>query len=193
MLFDEARAAGVRIEIDCAVTEAVNSGDGFILQSNRGVIRARALVVATGGLSVPKMVATGFDHELAKQFGLRIEPMRARLVPLTFDANDKVRYGCLSGVSVPVEIGCHRKFFSNSMLFTHRGISGPAILRISSYWKAGDELSVNFLPLSDPSEWLKARQLSRPESEVKTVLGEFLPNRLAQRLCEVQLGSRPLR
>jgi hypothetical protein len=79
------------------------------------------------------------------------------------------------------------------MLFTHRGISGPAILQISSYWKAGEELSVNFLPLSDPSEWLKARQSSRPESELKIVLGEFLPKRLAQRLCEVQLGSRPLR
>ena len=79
------------------------------------------------------------------------------------------------------------------MLFTHRGISGPAILQISSYWKPGDELSVNFLPLTDTDEWLRKRQSSRPDAELKTVLGEFLPKRLAQRLCEIELGSRPLR
>jgi predicted Rossmann fold flavoprotein len=176
MLVDEARAAGVRIEIDCAVTAVEHCADGFILQSNRGVLRAKALVVATGGLSVPKMGATAFGYELAKQFGLRIEPTRAGLVPLTFDANDMVRYGGLSGVSLPVQVSCHRQSFSNAMLFTHRGISGPAILQISSYWKAGEELSVNFLPLSDPSEWLKARQSSRPESGFKPCSVSFCPN-----------------
>jgi predicted Rossmann fold flavoprotein len=139
------------------------------------------------------MGATGFGYELAKQFGHRIEPTRPGLVPLAFDTNDMVRYGGLSGVSLPVRVSCHRQSFSNAMLFTHRGISGPAILQISSYWKPGDELSINFLPLTDPSEWLRARQLSRPESELKTVLGEFLPKRLAQRLCEIQIGNRPLR
>jgi predicted Rossmann fold flavoprotein len=193
MLVDESRAAGVRLETNCAVTSVQRNADGFALQSNRGEIRTASLVVASGGLSVPKMGATGFGYALAKQFGHRIEPTRAGLVPLTFGADDMVRYRDLSGVSLPVQVACHRQSFSNAMLFTHRGISGPAILQISSHWKPGDELSVNFLPLTDPSGWLRARQLSRPDAELKTVLGEFLPKRLAQRLCEIQLGNRPLR
>jgi predicted Rossmann fold flavoprotein len=193
MLTDEARVAGVRIETGCAVSTVERSADGFVLQSNRGEIRAASLVVASGGLSVPKIGATGFGYELARQFGLSIEPTRAGLVPLTFDAEDLVRYRGLSGVSLPIEVACQRQSFANAMLFTHRGISGPAILQISLYWKPGDELWINWLPLTDPSEWLKARQSSRSESELKTVLGEFLPKRLAQRLCEIQIGSRPLR
>jgi predicted Rossmann fold flavoprotein len=193
MLTDEARAAGVRIETGCAVSAVERSADGFVLQSNRGEIRAASLVVASGGLSVPKIGATGFGYDLARQFGLSIEPTRAGLVPLTFDAEDLVRYRGLSGVSLSIEVACQRQSFANAMLFTHRGISGPAILQISLYWKPGDELSINLLPLTEPSEWLKARQSSRSESELKTVLGEFLPKRLAQRLCEIQIGSRPLR
>lgn len=193
MLVDECRTTGVRIETDCAVSAAERNTGGFSLQSNRGEIRATSLVVATGGLSVPKMGATAFGYELARQFGHSIEPTRAGLVPLTFGPDDLVRYRDLSGVSLPVLIHCKRQSFANAMLFTHRGISGPAVLQISSYWSPGDELSINFLPLSDPSEWLKARQSSRPESELKTVLGEFLPKRLAQRLCDIDLGSRLLR
>jgi predicted Rossmann fold flavoprotein len=193
MLTDECRAAGVRIETGCTVTAVERRADDFAMQSNRGEIRATSLVVASGGLSVPKMGATGFGYELASQFDHSIEPTRAGLVPLTFDANDMVRYRDLSGVSLPVQVACQRQSFSHAMLFTHRGISGPAILQISSYWHPGDELSINFLPLTDSSEWLKARQSSRPESELKTVLGEFLPKRLAQRLCEIQIDNRPLR
>ena len=193
MLVDECRTASVRIESDCAVSAVERNTGGFALQSNRGEIRTASLVIATGGLSVPKMGATAFGYELARQFGHRIEPTRAGLVPLTFGPDDLVRYRDLSGLTLPVLIHCKRQSFSNAMLFTHRGISGPAVLQISSYWKPGDELSINFLPLTDPSEWLKARQLSRPESELKTILGEFLPKRLAQRLCEIDLGNRPLR
>ena len=152
-----------------------------------------ALVVATGGLSVPKMGATSFGYEIAKQFGHKIEPTRAGLVPFTFDATDLVRYRDLSGVSVPVEVACRHQSFSNAMLFTHRGISGPAILQISSYWNAGEPLTLNFLPLTNASEWLRARRGPRADAELKTVLGEFLPKRLAQRLCEIQIPSRPLR
>jgi predicted Rossmann fold flavoprotein len=193
MLTDECRAAGVRIETDCVVSSAQRHADNFALQSNRGEMRGTSLVVASGGLSVPKMGATGFGYELARQFAHTIEPPRAGLVPLTFDADDRVRYRDLSGVSLAVQVACRRQSFSHAMLFTHHGISGPAILQISSYWHPGDVLSVNFLPLSDSLEWLKERQLSRPESELKTVLGEFLPKRLAQRLCEIQIDNRPLR
>ena len=130
--------SGVRIETDCVVNSVIPHADGFALQSNRGEIRATSLVVASGGLSVPKMGATGFGYELARQFGHKIEPTRAGLVPFTFDADDMVRYRDLSGVSLPVRLACRRQCFSNAMLFTHRGISGPAILQISSYWQPGD-------------------------------------------------------
>jgi len=114
-------------------------------------------------------------------------------VPLTFGPDDMVRYRDLSGVSLPVQVSCRRQCFASAMLFTHRGISGPAILQISSYWQPGDTLMVNLLPLTDAVDWLKKRQESRSDAELKTALGEFLPKRMAQRLCEGELGSRPLR
>ncbi len=193
MLTDEARAAGVRIETGCVMSSVVRRADGFTLKSNRGATQTTSLVVATGGLSVPKMGATAFGYELARQFGHSIEPTRAGLVPLTFGPDDLVRYRDLSGVSLPVQLRCKRQSFANALLFTHRGISGPAVLQISSYWQPGDELSVNFLPLADLSEWLKPRHSSRSDAELKTALGGFLPKRLAQRLCEIELGSRSLR
>ncbi len=155
--------------------------------------RRRRLSLHSGGLSVPKMGATAFGYELGRQFGHKIESTRAGLVPLTFDRDDLVRYRDLSGVSLPVHLHCNRQSFAHAMLFTHRGISGPAVLQISSYWKSGDKLSVDFLSSTKDSEWLAARQLSRPDAALKTVLGEVLPKRLAQRLCEIELGSRSLR
>ena len=193
MLTDECRPAGVRISTDCNVSGVERGANGFVLTTHRGSIETSSLVIACGGLSVPKMGATSFGYKLAQKFGHQVVPTRAGLVPLTFTPDDLVRYKDLSGVSLPVQVECGRQSFSNAMLFTHRGISGPAILQISSYWKLGDELSVNLLPLTDADTWLRKRQSSRPDAELKTVLGEFLPKRLAQRLCEVELGSRPLR
>ena len=115
MLTDECRAAGVRIETDCVVSSAQRHADNFALQSNRGEMRGSSLVVASGGLSVPKMGATPFGYEIAKQFGHKIEPTRAGLVPLTFDANDMQRYRDLSGVSLPVQVACRRQSFSHAM------------------------------------------------------------------------------
>ena len=193
MLTDECRQAGVRIEVGCELIRVDRSAKGFGLMTDRGAIEAASLVIACGGLSVPKMGATAYGYELAKRFGHTIVPTRPGLVPLVFGPDDLVRYRDLSGVSVPVEIKCGRQSFANALLFTHRGISGPAVLQISSYWKPGDHLSINFLPLSDASEWLAKRQAARPESELKTVLGEFLTKRLAQRLCDSRLSNRPLR
>ncbi len=193
MLTDECRLAGVGITVGCEVSVVERGANGFVLKTSRDSIAASSLVIACGGLSVPKMGATSLGYELAKKFGHRVVPTRAGLVPLIFSADDLVRYKDLSGVALPVRVECDRQSFSNAMLFTHRGISGPAILQISSYWKPGDELSVNFLPLTDADAWLRKRQSSRPGAELKTVLGEFLPKRLAQRLCEIELGSRPLR
>ncbi|HEX9453829.1 MAG TPA: NAD(P)/FAD-dependent oxidoreductase [Candidatus Binatia bacterium] len=193
LLTDECSQTGVRIDTDCNVNQSERSADGFVLNTDHGSIESSSLVIACGGLSVPKMGASGFGYDIARRFGHHVVTTRAGLVPLVFSADDLVRYKDLSGVSLPVRVECGRQSFANAMLFTHRGISGPAILQISSYWNGGDELAINFLPLTDPDTWLKHRQSSRPDAELKTVLGEFLPKRLAQRLCEIELGSRPLR
>lgn len=193
MLTDECRRARVQIMTDCKVTGVERAAPGFVVKTHRGSVQTTSLVIASGGLSVPKMGATGFGYDLAKKFGHRIAPPRAGLVPLVFGPDDMVRYRDLAGVSLPVQVACRRQIFSNALLFTHRGLSGPAILQISSYWQPGDEISVNFLPLTDASDWLKKRQRTRPDAELKTVLGEFLTKRLAQRLCEIEFTSRPLR
>jgi len=166
---------------------------GFALDTSRGPVRAAALVVATGGLSIPKMGATAFGYELAKQFGHTVVPTRAALVPLTWSENDLGQYRDLSGIGLPVEVRCNGQSFTGGMLFTHRGISGPAILQISSYWRPDDELRVNLLSDRDALAWLLDRQRGRPNAELKTVLAEALPKRLAERLCEIAFDSRPLR
>jgi predicted Rossmann fold flavoprotein len=193
MLADECRQAGVRIDVNGLVTSVEREGEGFRIETGGGPIHGQSLVVASGGLSIPKMGATNFGYELAKQFGHSVVPTRPALVPLTFSADDLARYRDLSGIGLPVEASCGGQSFSGPMLFTHRGISGPAILQISSYWKHGAELRINLLPRIDGAEWLLERQQSRPAAELKSVLGERLPKRLAQRLSEIQFDSRPLR
>jgi predicted Rossmann fold flavoprotein len=192
MLVDECRQAGIRIEVDCNVTAVERNADGFVLETSGGPVDTDALVVASGGLSIPKMGATGFGYELAKRFEHSVVPTRAALVPLTFGEDELAQYQDLSGIGLSVEAGCNGGRFAAPMLFTHRGISGPAILQISSYWQPGDELVVNLLPNVDALEWLASRQQSRPDAELKTVLGELFPKRLAQRLCELAFDSRPL-
>ena len=193
MLADDCRQAGVRIEVNGRLTVVERAGDGFAIKNNGSSIYAASLVIASGGLSIPKMGATGFGYELAKKFGHSIVPTRAALVPLTFSADDLARYQDLSGIGLPVQAICNGQNFSGPMLFTHRGISGPAILQISSYWKSGEELRVNLLPSTDAMEWLLERQRSRPAAELKTVLGEAFPKRLAQRLSVISFDRRPLR
>jgi predicted Rossmann fold flavoprotein len=193
MLVDECRQAGVRIEVNGRVTAVEHAGDGFAIETGGSSIHAASLVIASGGLSIPKMGATGFGYELAKKFGHSIVPTRAALVPLTFSTEDLAQYQDLSGIALPVEATCNGQNFNGPMLFTHRGISGPAILQVSSYWKPGEELQVNLLPGLDATEWLLERQRSRPAAELKTVLGEAFPKRLAQRLSEIRFDRRPLR
>ena len=193
MLSDECQQAGVRIEVNAMVTAVEQTADGFALETSLGPVQAAALVVATGGLSIPKMGATGFGYALATRFGHSILATRAALVPLTLGEDSLRHYQDLSGVGLPVEASCNGQRFAAGMLFTHRGISGPAILQLSSYWQSGDELRVNFLPGIDAFGWLAGRQRSRPAAELTTVLAELLPKRLSQRLCELTLGSQPLR
>ena len=194
MLLDECAAAGVEVRSHCAIERVEQAdGGGFRLRTAQGTFAAPALVVASGGLSIPSLGASGFGYELARQFGHGVLPTRAGLVPLTLSGKHQERLADLSGVALEVEARCNGRSFREALLFTHRGVSGPAILQISSYWQSGDELRLDLLPGRDAHEWLHAQQKQRPDAELKTVLAEVLPRRFAQRLCEVWLPNRPMR
>jgi predicted Rossmann fold flavoprotein len=198
MLLDECAAANVRVETSCAIDRIAHGDSGaFHVHTGRGEFTAPALVVACGGLSIPSMGASGFGYALARQFGHAVLPTRAGLVPLTLSGKHQERLADLSGVALPVTASCNGASFGNAMLVTHRGISGPAILQVSSYWEPGDALRLDLLPGADAFETLQALQRKRPASELRTVLGELLPKRFAQRLCEQWLQAlqpaRPMR
>ena len=194
MLLDECAAAGVRIEASCGVERVRRGEEGFAIKTARGEVHATSLVVASGGLSIPSMGATGFGYELARQFGHAVLPTRAGLVPLTLSGKHQEHYQDLAGVALPqVEARVGKRGFRAGMLFTHRGISGPSILQISSYWQPGDDLRIDLSPDKDIGDWLIAQRAERPAAELKNVLADLLPKRLAQRLCERWLGNRPMR
>ena len=193
MLVDECQAAGVQIRTDCAVTRVERGADGFHVHTAQGHFHAASLVVATGGLSIPSLGATGFGYELARQFGHEVLPTRAGLVPLTLSGKHQERFADLSGVALPVAARCNDMEFRNSLLITHRGISGPAILQISSFWQPGDDLRLDLLPGQDAEEWLRSMKRERGSAELRTVLSEILPRRLALRLCEHWLPDRPVK
>ncbi len=193
LLLDECAAAGVRIEVDCEVREVARRGENFAVHTARGSFIAARLVVATGGLSIPSMGASGFGYQLARQFGHAVLPTRAGLVPLTLSGKPQEQYQDLSGLSFEVEARAGRQSFRNQMLITHRGLSGPAILQISSYWQPGEPLQLDLLPGRDALAWLQEQQQERPLAELRTILSEALPKRFAQRLCEAWFTSKPMR
>ncbi|HET8942293.1 MAG TPA: NAD(P)/FAD-dependent oxidoreductase [Rudaea sp.] len=193
MLLDECATANVRIHTSCQVGDVRHDESGFRLETNLGKFGAPALVVASGGLSIPRMGASGFGYELARQFGHRVIPTRAGLVPLTLSGIHQDRLAELAGVAFPVEARCNGMCFRNFMLITHRGVSGPAILQISSYWNPGDDLRLNLLPHEQQPDWLARQQSDQPTLELKTILAEVLPKRFAQRLCEHWLPNKPMR
>ena len=198
MLLDEAAAAGVRILADTRII-AASRPDCFRVETSRGAFTAPALILATGGLSIPKMGATGLTHDLARQFGLRLVAPRPGLVPLTFDGALGAMMEGLAGVSLPVVASLGKARFAEAMLFTHRGLSGPAILQIASAWREGP-IRLDLLPGTRAEDWLLERKLSRPRAELATILGELLPHRLAAALAAplpqgriADLPDRPLR
>jgi predicted Rossmann fold flavoprotein len=194
MLLDECAAAGVTVEANCGVQRMRKTQEGFSVLTARGEVHAESLVVASGGLSIPSMGASGFGYELARQFGHAVLPTRAGLVPLTLSGKHQEHYQDLAGVALPVvETRVGKQSFRAGLLFTHRGISGPSILQISSYWQPGDDLRIDLLPDQDVGTWLIEQRSARPLAELKTVLGDALPKRLAQRLCEQWFESRPMR
>ena len=193
MLLAECAGADVRIQTGCSI-EAIRRGDsGFELDTTIGTVGAPALVIATGGLSIPSMGASGFGYAIARQFDHAVLPTGAGLVPLTLSGKHQERLADLSGVSVEVEARCNGARFRNAMLLTHRGVSGPAILQISSFWKPGDDLRLDLIPGVDAADAVRRWRAERPDAELRTVLAEALPKRFAQRLCEIWLPSRPMK
>ncbi len=188
MLLAEAAMAGVVPELQTTITSIEAAGFGFCVKIETAEGRTESLscasvVIATGGLSIPKIGATKFGYDVARQFGLNIIETRAALVPLTFQSEILQRCKALSGVSVDVVVRCQSKDFSEAMLFTHRGLSGPSILQISSYWREGQRIEINMAPQTDVAAALVQAKQHNGKQNVDTVLAEILPKRLAQDLC----------
>jgi predicted Rossmann fold flavoprotein len=193
VLLDECEQYDITISLETTVNKIENP-ENFLLQTNSGEISCDSLVIATGGPSIPRMGSTDFGLQVAKQFGLKSIPFRAGLVPFTFPQDQLENFFKeLAGISLKVVISCNQTSFTEQMLFTHRGLSGPAILQISSYWKKGDNIEVDLLPDMDASAWLTEQQSSHPDAELKNRLSTLLPKRLAHRLCESYFVSKPLK
>ncbi|MDR6178832.1 MULTISPECIES: NAD(P)/FAD-dependent oxidoreductase [unclassified Pseudomonas] len=196
LLLDECERGGVDIRLDTSVQEIARlEAGGYQLQTSLGPVRGESLVIATGGLSIPTLGATGFGYQVARQFGHQLLPTRAGLVPFTItDPQLKEFCGALSGTAVEdCRISCNGQSFVENLLFTHRGLSGPAILQISSYWQPGDSLSIDLLPHLDLALWLAEQRQARPNSELKTLLGELFTKKMATLLADSWFQSKPLK
>jgi predicted Rossmann fold flavoprotein len=181
MLLQECREATVQILDNCEV-DAVNHSGKFELDTSDGLITAQSLVIATGALSIPTLGGSGFGYELAKQFGMKVLPLRAGLVPFTFTDSTKELCVRLSGNAIPVTATVDNISFTENMLFTHRGLSGPAILQISNYWQEGQIVSIDLLPDADMQEVLLASKQTQGKALLRTVLAKILPKALVAEL-----------
>ena len=193
MLLEECRIGDVDIRTSCKIDSVQATSGGFEITTGNGHFTGTSLVIASGGLSIPSMGAGPFGYELAKQFGHEVLPVRAGLVPLTLSGKHLEHYAELAGLALPVSARCGKARFDNAMLVTHRGLSGPAILQISSYWETGKELLLDLLPGRDAPQWLAEQREKHPAAELKTILADALPKRFAQRLCEVFFENLPMR
>jgi predicted Rossmann fold flavoprotein len=191
MLRTECDRAGVEWRMPCAVDAVVRAGDGWRIATPTGDVDAESLVIATGGLTVPKIGATPFGYRIAEQFGLAVVPPRPALVPLSFQPGFLARYGDLAGVSIDAEVSCGGGRFRENLLFTHRGLSGPAILQISSYWNGKDALTIDLLPEFDAAQWLVQERHS--PALLPNVLAQRLPARFAHQWCAAQEAATPVR
>jgi predicted Rossmann fold flavoprotein len=179
MLLKECNAANVEIKLSTNVGSITNHDGVYHINTSNGNMESESLVIAAGGLSIPKMGATSFGYDIARQFDIKVTPTRAALVPFTFAGELLERSKGLSGISVDAIVICGSKQFKESILFTHRGISGPAILQISSYWSEGQHITINMLPSMDMMQELKSLRDKSPKQELKTILSRYLPKRLA--------------
>jgi len=177
MLMDECAAGNVGVRTHCRVT-ALRKAERFSVETSQGIFESETLVLASGALSIPKLGATGLAYDIAKQFDVPIVETRPGLVPLTFSDTDLAWMQPLSGVSAEVIARCNGATFREAALVTHRGLSGPAILQVSSYWSQGDAIEIDWAP-DAPDDWLAQRKRERPKAQIKSLLGEILSDRLA--------------
>ena len=184
MLLAECDAAGVTV-CSKAEVQTVTAGSGFSVASSIGTFSAGSVVVASGGLSIPTLGGSGVGYDIARQFGLDVLPLRAALVPFTFTDGFKLLSENLSGVSVDALVECNGQSFRENILFTHRGLSGPAILQASSYWQLGELVSINLLPELEVVHWLKTCRDKQPKQLLRTLLSQHLPKKLVQELEQI--------
>jgi predicted Rossmann fold flavoprotein len=193
MLLAECEKVKVAILLNCDIKNVdKNAGGRFDINTSLGSFQATALVIASGGLSIPKMCASPLGYQVAEQFGHHIWPTTAGLVPFTLQPHDRERLAELSGIAVESNVSNERMQFRENILFTHRGLSGPAILQISSYWKAGETITINLLPDLDLVEAIKTRQATQPNIKLKTLLAEVLPRRLIPAVLDRETADKPL-
>ena len=193
MLLEENRKAGTRIDLKTEIqaVEKLESGR-FRIKTSRGEFSSQSLVIATGGLSIPTMGASPFGYRIARQFGIAVQPTQPGLVPFTFQNEDKARLAPLAGIAVDSRVSNPRAHFRENLLFTHRGLSGPAILQISSYWQAGESVEIDLLPELDLETALKEAQAQHPQQRIKTCLGQHLPKRLVTTLLDADVADQSL-
>jgi predicted Rossmann fold flavoprotein len=188
MLLAECELAGVKIQTNTTVNAVSKTNDGFEMgirsQTHEETITSASLVISTGGPSIPKMGSTGFGYDIARQFHIKIVDPVPALVPLTFGQEYIFDFRDLAGVAVDVSVKCANTIFNEALLFTHRGLSGPAILQISSYWRSGEEIIINLAPKNNVFEELISLKVKNPKQEIQTALGAILPKRLAIYLCD---------
>ena len=193
MLLAECEKAHVKIRLDCAVNHIEKTATGaFETDTSQGTFQADSLVIASGGLSIPKMCASPLGYKVAEQFGLRVWPTSAGLVPFTLQPQEKERLAELSGIAVACTVSTGHIQFNENILFTHRGLSGPAILQISSYWKPGEAITIDLLPDLDLEGLLKTRRATQPNIKLKTLLAEVLPKRLIPAVLGQETADKPL-
>lgn len=192
LLLTECEWAGVTIRLQSTVVEVAEAEGAYRLHTSRGDFRCESLVVASGGLSIPSMGASGFGYNLARQFGLKVLPTRAGLVPFTLQPDLRTQLAPLAGISCPVAVSCNGERFREPMLLTHRGLSGPVMLQISSFWHPGERLTVDLLPEEEPMTLLRQWREQQPQATLAQCLAQRLPRRFAQAFADIQGWQGPL-
>lgn len=178
MLLEECALVSAKVQCNTKIDTVSPAENGFLLKTSEGDYKCESLVIASGGLSIPTLGASAFGYKIAEQFDLKVWPTRAGLVPFTLHEHDKQRYGALSGISLDCCVTVKKQSFNEAMLFTHRGLSGPAVLQISSYWQAGDVLNINLLPKQNLSNELSMAKKTSANKTLKTILQQYFPKRI---------------
>lgn len=193
MLLNECKKYNITLHLNQSITQVHKKQSTFIIQTSNTQYRCESLVVASGGLSIPTLGSSPFGYQLAAQFGLRVYPLRAGLVPFTLHDKDKQRFEILSGISVDALVKCNNQSFRENVLFTHRGLSGPAILQISSYWLPGDDVTITFVPEVDLYDELLQARLTLSNTSLKTLLSRYVAKRLLDALYTKESLAKPLK